>query len=63
MAEATASRFSCTSWGEMVAHAQVIETSEEEAYIAVAKFIAELLVRAGARRGRPAADPCRPLPT
>ncbi|KAL4432598.1 hypothetical protein ABPG77_000535 [Micractinium sp. CCAP 211/92] len=27
----------------MVAHAQVIETSEEEAYIAVAKFIAELL--------------------
>ena len=26
----------------MVAHAQVIETSEEEAYVAVAKFVGEL---------------------
>lgn len=47
----------------MVAHAQVIETSEEEAYITVAKFIAELLVRAEARQGCPTAGQRRPLPT
>lgn len=28
----------------MAAHAQVIETSEEEAYVAVAKYIADLQV-------------------
>lgn len=32
----------------MVAHAQVIETSEEEAYDAIAKYIAELQVGGGA---------------
>lgn len=40
----------------MVAHAQVIETSEEEAYCAVAKHIAEL--KDGAQVGLPGAHGC-----
>jgi hypothetical protein len=39
------------SQNNMVAHAQITETSDEEAYVAVAKFVAEL--RDGEVRGPP----------